>query len=241
MKIFAKLVQKPVINFKKYLFFLMITIIQPMAIGSELPSTSYLDSQSFGKCIAGFINRSGGSKQLSERRASAWTMRNQILKESTEPPLVQPLGYGIFENIGWIMSKENALASIPLIDLNFLESESADNFSSALALFSLYGKEAPCKCDPIERTDLPNSVDDQMNLMKIINSPVVDGYQKRSNQALAAADPIVKWLLSKPARSISHWDLLKFATYQFNGDVMSAIGVLGELFFRETLYAVSRL
>lgn len=61
-----------------------------------------------------------------------------------------------------------------------------------------------------------------------------DKFLINSRKTLKLADPIVEWLLEQPKRSVSYETLLKKAVVTFNGDVITAVSVLGELFFAET-------
>ena len=54
------------------------------------------------------------------------------------------------------------------------------------------------------------------------------------------AGPLIIWLLSKSKSSVSHWELISYATQVFDGDLLTALGVIGEMFWQETLHVSDR-
>ncbi|MGZ6441969.1 MAG: hypothetical protein ACXWRU_18060 [Pseudobdellovibrionaceae bacterium] len=137
---------------------------------------------------------------------------------------------------------EANLASLPLIDYSYHPNDQIENLPLTSLLFSYYCRKKPCmQGDPVERNDLGKNIHDQIETAKKISvKQPEDQFVLKSNTALVLANPIVDWLLQQKPRSVDHWQLLKYASNQFNGDVLTALAVLGQMFSAETLAVKDR-
>ena len=200
--------------------------------------TSSIAIEDFGNCIASQVNKNGGRTYLETRQKLASENRKTLLQNS--PKTLKPLEK--MNLIGNTISVEAALASLPLIDFSKLSNEGKTKLSKANMLFMKYCKNTVCKDNNlVSKKDWPDIVKKSDEALKNYNLNLsADQYSLRLNQVLYSANPIVDWLLQQQEGSVNHWQLLKFATDIFDGDILTALGVVGELFKQETSYCKDR-
>lgn len=89
--------------------------------------------------------------------------------------------------------------------------------------------------EPLSLEQLPRVVIYEVNnYIKNYNSEKEHWRDPSSTHAvLIVAEPLVLWLLSQKSESVTHIDLFKQAVMLYDGDVFTALGVIGELFFDE--------
>ncbi|MGE4133493.1 MAG: hypothetical protein AB7F86_17790 [Bdellovibrionales bacterium] len=222
--------------------FALLTIFFLSHIGSEVlanetsaKATSYLDPKALGECLSSLLKKQGGKGALRARLSLAAKTRQEVLKGYSygiPAPQSWSVGAHLSYQIAKRVTEENVVAAISLVDPKFMPSNTRTQNSVAYSLFKLIHLPHPCNCGPVDRPDLTQSVEDFLARhpsFELGGEPSVEV----SNRVLKAADPIARWLMTKPSRSVTHWELLKFATSQFDGDVLTAVGVLAELFTRE--------
>lgn len=216
---------------KQFVLGLAITI--PVTVLAS-PFSSPVEPEQFGQCIATLLNKMGGANILRKRQQEATETRALMLARSDF--LKEGLRLGFPANH---FQNENALAAIPLISSKRFTEDTATSRPLIHALFNEYcyksDPRANCPIYPVDRADLPSVVDRYREKTKGFKMPqsTTDELFVKMHQVHSLADPIVDWLLKQPKKSVSHWTLLMHATETFDGDVLTAVGVLAELFYHE--------
>jgi hypothetical protein len=219
--------------FDKWLLNIVYIIIFISQSTTSLAQISYVDPKEIGHYIAEQIAKKGGKTYLNQRIELAQKFRKKMIEES--------LMFKGLAQMKWVDKKifiESTLASTPLVDTQ--RALITNSTSAARLLFSIYSAEGNSSA-LVDKISLPEELDKLIEATLHLTAPAIeDPYFRKLEQTLKIADPIVKWLLTKPKFSVSHIELLRHSTELLDGDVLTAVGVLGELFYQETLNVKNR-
>jgi hypothetical protein len=202
------------------------------ALASE---DSYLNPQAFGDCVVADLNLQGGKTAFEARRKDAVSLRKEI--KITSKYLQSTVGHLNF--VERMIFEESNFAAIQLINSkNPTVKLLSKQMSLQAMLFDLYKEPGVM---PVNRPDIAGIVENDFVLISRVDMSNVpqpnDSYLKAMQGAASLANPVVVWLVAQPKGSVSHWRLLSYATNIYGGDVLTALGVIGELFWQETLQA----
>ena len=196
--------------------------------------TSYLDVKAFGDCIALKINKNGGDTYFKQRVIEAKAFRIKALASSK---YIQ-MSTAKLNFLNKQIFLAAAYASLPFINSSAPNmSELKKGFALDQSLFQLYNKSGEVK--PVDRTDLAEIVNTANLSFRSIDARLyvtrADSYLASQQEAASLANPLVIWLVQQPNGSVSHWALLDYATRVYSGDILTALGVIGELFWQDAL------
>jgi hypothetical protein len=221
----------------QFILAIFLTTFSLMAFASDYQS--YFDSNNFGDCIVTKISKVGGVAYFNKRKKIANDFAESMLNGSVTLK-------NMMANLNFIerrISMAQVTASLPIIDFSSsIALNLQKGFPLEQPLFEAY-KESQAGA-PIERADLLQKVVQYQNSVAQFDATKYlvsdDIYINTQQKTASMANPLVLWLLGQPKHSVSHWALLNFATNVYGGDILTALGVIGEMFYQETLNVSDR-
>jgi hypothetical protein len=210
--------------------FVILTILLPISAkaNSEISRVwptlqkAYFDPDELAECLALEIINGEGPVHFNNSLGTAKVRRESLSIQNN------------FANAtSWVQHKVNlglVFHSLPLIDISRWYYKVATTPRPSFPYLKDLIQRARNKNENISLS--PHLNIEIENLSKEYSfSPPSDRNQRDASDWLLS--PMVDWLLSQPAHSVSHWNLIKHAIQLFPGDTATALGVLGELFDSE--------